>query len=517
MRKRAIWTTALCCAMGFSLAACVPNVEGEGDGQSRVVAGSDLPDDATLQDRIDKVQSDVEAYAPEVRTLEDGTSIQLTPDAASNQFGLNHLNGAPAAYNTQYLNADNRGCVSCHEDGLADLVNNKMDYPHIKITNNLGSDVTPMQCVHCHSEDGYSNSYDSFGSLIHGMHSRDSFKGSCLSCHDATDNGTMRLWEEAKYDVLRGFTYVENAQGRFSYEQETLTDLPQIDWMLATLDDAEVESLVKGSNGESLDSESLINDWDITVSGEVDNPVSVNLGELIKEAPSETFVTGAQCVINPEGGELIANMEITGIPMSYVLDKAGVKEGANVIYPTAPSGYTQALPVEGAENGEIYLVYKLNGEYLTYEEGAPVMVWDTDLRCLGNHTRFVSEVVVASVPEEEVHFYNGLPDREGNYFDKPNAGITNFHDGQIVEVGKPFDFTGFAQAFDEQIVAVEFSLDQGETWTTFDTSDSDETKVVWWTFAYTPEKAGSYVMSIRAVSDTGKVSPYPIKVMFNAK
>lgn len=506
-----IGTLALC----GTLVACVPNVQETTQGGA--TPQDRLPDDATLQERIDQVQSDAELYAPEVRTLEDGTRIQLTPGAAADQMGLNHINGAPAAYNTQYFNADNRGCVSCHETGLADLVNNKLDYPHFKITNNLGTDVTPMQCAHCHSQDGYSNSYDSFGSLIHGIHSRETFDGTCMSCHDGTTTTGMRLWEEAKFDILRGFTYVSDVKGDFSFEQDTLTSLPEIDWMLATLDDGEVDSFKKASAGETPDSERLINEWEITVSGEVDKPVTVNLGELITEAPSETFVTGAQCVINPTGGELIANMEITGIPIKYLLDKAGVKEGANVLWPTAPSGYTQALPVEGAEDGTIYLVYKLNGEYLNYAQGAPVLVWDTSLRCLGNHTRFVSEVVVEKVPEEEVHFYNGLPDREGNFFDKPNIGIIKFHEGQIIEAGKPFEFKGYAQAFDEHVTAVEISLDKGETWTTFDTSSSDETKVVWWNFTYTPEEPGSYVMTLRAVTDTGKVTPYPVNVMFNAE
>lgn len=92
-----------------------------------------------------------------------------------------------------------------------------------------------------------------------------------------------------------------------------------------------------------------------------------------------------------------------------------------------------------------------------------------------------------------------------------------FREGQIIEAGKPYEFEGYAQAFDEKIVAIEVSLDRGETWTRYDTSDSDLTKWVYWHFAYTPEKPGAYVLSVRAVTESGLVSATPDTVMFNAK
>lgn len=65
-------------------------------------------------------------------------------------------------------------------------------------------------------------------------------------------------------------------------------------------------------------------------------------------------------------------------------------------------------------------------------------------------------------------------------------------------------------------MAVEFSLDNGATWKRLDTSDSDPTKWVYWHFTYTPEP-GSYVLSVRAVTESGLVSVTPDQVMFNAK
>ena len=69
----------------------------------------------------------------------------------------------------------------------------------------------------------------------------------------------------------------------------------------------------------------------------------------------------------------------------------------------------------------------------------------------------------------------------------------------------------------EQIVAVEFSLDRGMTWQTLDTSDSDPYAWVHWTLTYTPQMPGSYTLTVRAVSESGMVSPLPHEMLFTVR
>lgn len=57
------------------------------------------------------------------------------------------------------------------------------------------------------------------------------------------------------------------------------------------------------------------------------------------------------------------------------------------------------------------------------------------------------------------------------------------------------------------IAAVEFSLDDGEHWTRYETPDTNDYQNVTWTFDYTPEKAGFYVLRVRSVNDAGEHSP----------
>ena len=59
-----------------------------------------------------------------------------------------------------------------------------------------------------------------------------------------------------------------------------------------------------------------------------------------------------------------------------------------------------------------------------------------------------------------------------------------------VSVGKPVTFSGYAEDYGKQIVSVQFSLDNGANWTTYDVSDSTDDLWVHWTFSYTPGRPG---------------------------
>lgn len=74
-------------------------------------------------------------------------------------------------------------------------------------------------------------------------------------------------------------------------------------------------------------------------------------------------------------------------------------------------------------------------------------------------------------------------------------------------VGKPVQFKGNAYDFGHAIRAIEFSLDEGEHWTRYDTPDTNDYQNLTWTFEYTPEKAGFYVLRVRSVNDAGEHSP----------
>lgn len=72
-------------------------------------------------------------------------------------------------------------------------------------------------------------------------------------------------------------------------------------------------------------------------------------------------------------------------------------------------------------------------------------------------------------------------------------------------------------AFDHPMKTVEFSMDGGETWTSFDVGDVDPAKWLWWSFTFTPEKEGAYVLSVRGTDIDGEVSYRNHEVLVNCE
>lgn len=74
-------------------------------------------------------------------------------------------------------------------------------------------------------------------------------------------------------------------------------------------------------------------------------------------------------------------------------------------------------------------------------------------------------------------------------------------------VGRPIRFKGNAYDFGHAIAAIQFSLDGGKHWTTYETPETNDYQNLTWTFDYTPESPGLYLLRVRSVNDDGAVSP----------
>lgn len=182
----------------------------------------------------------------------------------------------------------------------------------------------------------------------------------------------------------------------------------------------------------------------------------------------------------------------------------------------APSGWNRGMYLSEIEKDGAILAYEVNGERLKWVNGYPVTMWnglDSAASCIRN----VCELRVVS--DETIKVFNGwkYEDDADHYINKPAVGIYHFREGQIIEASKPYTFEGSAEAFDEKIVALEYSLDLGKTWTRYETPDTNRKAWVYWYFTYTPEKPGAYVLSVRGVSESGLVTYEPEQIMFNAK
>ncbi|MEG2262406.1 MAG: molybdopterin-dependent oxidoreductase [Raoultibacter sp.] len=473
-------------------------------------------------------------YHPEVKERENGTRIQRTPDEGEITTALDtsysyHLPDKAMPYNTYYLKADEKGCNACHDDLAETLAS--MDYDHVDLRNTFGIQTTVQMCKDCHTFGyGYQTNQNSFGSLIHGIHDTEE-KASCWSCHVGTGSGEgMELWDEKKHDQLRGITAVPDVAGDFSFSQDKVmpaADLFDFGWNYFDLD------YVRTNNERGnvpLDQE-MFDTWTITISGAVDHEVTYTLPQLIEKFESVNVPLTLHCVLNPTGGPLIGNCDYRAIPLSKLFAEAGISPEAGAFTSTAPDGFIESVQMSNFT--EAYLVYEMGGEKLSWKHGYPVQLLVPGSGAPAS-VKQVSDIMVNTKEEAaEIHEWNGWPkevvggtyytpdgwpfvDTNG-YMNKPNVGLFDFEEGQIIATGKPFMFTGYAAGWDENIVAVEFSLDGGVTWTRHNTPNVTKDRWVNWSFAYTPEIDSAYVLSIRSVTEGGRVTDEPIEVLFNAK
>ena len=156
MRKKLMVVTAMLMAGSLFAAGCAQQGAAEGESSSTEVQYQNSIEEAEAYlDGVNERQDELnKEYAPEIRTLEDGTKVQRTPT----EYQCYHWNRpyeGGTSYNNYYLDADNRGCGACHED-LGDALAN-MEYSHPTVWNDaLGSKITVDQCMLCHSaDDGY--------------------------------------------------------------------------------------------------------------------------------------------------------------------------------------------------------------------------------------------------------------------------------------------------------------------------------------------------------------------------
>lgn len=479
-------------------------------------------------------------YLPVMYTDGDGDLIQLTPN--DDKEDINYFRQRETVpYNTYYLDADTRGCKSCHDDLRQLLEDSPYEHGAMK-----GADVewNVTMCLDCHStgtNNYYTNEHD-FADVMHAIHKDDA---SCFNCHYAdtptsvNPEGDMKLWEEVKYDKLRGITDLNAADfvQDFSYDQDMLTDVhDELFYLNDQYHEWDYERTENEENDVPLDYE-LRDSWTITISGEVDTPRTFVLGDLLDDpnTPMVTRTVKWHCMISPIGGNGVGQVEVTGIPLSYLTDQCGIKDTATGVIPQGAGGFSDpgSLDLKLVQENEPIVALEMNGEPLTWVNGFPcTIVWGngTSTGCWAKEFNSL-EYTQASVNCYDIEgwpyatydyadaFYPvcGWPTADySEDYNNPNVGIYKLKEGQVVKTGEPLTIEGYADAWDKEVVGLEVSMDRGATWTRYDISGTNIEQLVTWAFDFTPEEDGAYYIGVRSVRADGTVTSHPIERMIIA-
>ena len=467
----------------------------------------DLHADSSIFDDPDQLREYVEnrtqrdadtsvVYAAKVQTLESGVRVRKVP---------NDRRG----WNIGIMNAENRGCTACHS--LEDAIE-WLPIAHNGLQGIKGDHLNVNTCLNCHTgrQIPVFNRPIPLDTGVHEAHmSSDKFTGNCFSCH-YLDNGTYQLWDDVKYDLFQEITLVSNVEGDFRFDQNVITPNDEVYYMLAA--NTNPNGIALYSNGDP----SVLENWVIPVGGMVDQPIELRIQD-ISEDQMVTRILKSNCKVAGIGDGLICNVEVKGLPVETLCQIVGVQDGATAVTFTSADNGNPSYEVQWLIDHHAMLVFYMNGELLPAELGYPCALW-MDGVSAGPMRKYINSCTF-STPDGIEEYEDDCPGTrivgdEENFYNKPVFAILNVEDGQIFKAGEPITFEGYVDAFDECVASVEFSLDRGKTWTKYETPGTTQERWVYWYYTITPPAPGSYVLKMRATSDTGRVSYKNLSILF---
>lgn len=445
-------------------------------------------------------------------TLENGVQVQRVP----NDF----LN-----YNLSILEADKRGCFACHTEGLEKVLTSAtMSHPVMR--GSYDAPWTVETCIICH--DDFAQYDFTIRDVMHSVHMMSpAFNaiGTCLSCHYITAEGDYELWDRVKYSELHGITTISadaNA-ATLTYDQNVITPLEEMYYHLSS-------SIYPTARTPYSDADrEVFENWTVKVIGEVENPVTMTLPEMIEEFGSVTRIQTNACSVSGMGDAMVANAEVTGIPLRALFEKAQVKPTGTMVVTIADEklpfnydGYKWGFGFQELLGLEPLLVYEINGEMIPAEQGYPCQLWAFGCGA-GNFTKRISEFYIyEDDPANSGLGYGTLNMYElsqGNtvYSAKPAMAFVKVEDGQVFAQGEDIVLEGFAFAYDQPVVSIEFSMDRGETWKTFELENTTNERWVYFTYTIPAPEAGSYVVQAKSTDAAGTVCVKPIQLLVNVQ
>lgn len=278
----------------------------------------------------------------------------------------------------------------------------------------------------------------------------------------------------------------------------------------------------------------------LSVSGAVRSPFQLSLADLLA-MPSVSRVATLECAGNSriflvpqvDGAQwelgAVSTAEWTGVPLSALLDRAGldpaaceiVLEGADRGTPRekpVPPGeisYARSLPLHNAT--DVLLAFRMNGEDLPPDHGYPVRAivpghygmasvkWLTHIRAVTASFRGYFQT--------SDYAYWELQD--GNPVRLPlgpmalKSAIARPRVREIVGAGQTYTVTGAAWGGDLPLARVELSTDDGSTWQPAQLLDQP-TPGVWSRWSSTwqvPSQPGTRILRSRATDTRGNTQP----------
>lgn len=240
--------------------------------------------------------------------------------------------------------------------------------------------------------------------------------------------------------------------------------------------------------------------WVLTIDGMVDRPLTFTFEELVAKADLIEPVT-LSCVSNQVGGDLVGNAVWQGVPLTALLDEAGVQPGATQISSTSVDGWDCGFPTDLAYDGRTAMVaIAMNDEALPLEHGFPARLVVSGLYGYVSATKWLDRITLTTLED-----FNGYWIPRGWAKDGPvktQTRIDTPRNGERVDPGVERSIAGVAWAPNIGIRTVEVQVDDGP-WMEAELGESLGINA-WrqWRLRWTPD-GGDHRIQVRATDETG--------------
>jgi DMSO/TMAO reductase YedYZ molybdopterin-dependent catalytic subunit len=285
-----------------------------------------------------------------------------------------------------------------------------------------------------------------------------------------------------------------------------------------------------------------LNDWRLSVDGEVATPLTLTMDDL-KKLPSVEMVSVVECAGNGRGfvdppvpglqwtNGSVGNGRWRGVRLADVLKRAGMKDPAKEILfngADVPLGtmqdFRRTITVKKALDPNTLLAYEMNGVALPVKHGFPLRVvapgWASD-----SWVKWVTNITV--LDKEFDGFWMKNAYRKPDHPIAPGSAmapekmvpVTSLRvksviasplDGASAKLGDPINIHGVAWSGDKgPVTSIDVSTDGGRSWKAAGLG-ADKSQFGWrqWSFSFRPDRESYYNVMARATDASGSTQPF---------
>lgn len=241
-----------------------------------------------------------------------------------------------------------------------------------------------------------------------------------------------------------------------------------------------------------------LEEWTLKVTGLVENPYEINFDELLARPLVERYVT-LSCVSNQVGGSLVGHAKWLGVPLSLILDEAGLLPQAEQVVGRSVDGFTVGFPSSIPYDGRDALVaVGMNDEPLPIKHGFPVRLVVAGLYGYVSATKWLSELELTTWDGFDAYWVPRGWAKEAPV--KTQSRIDTPLEGRIP--ARPRAIAGVAWAPHRGVDRVEVRIDENEWIEAELSSEISDNSWRQWKFDWDPAP-GRYRLQVRATDGDG--------------